>query len=76
MSLSSTDSLLAPEAPFLTRTARMLWADKFALVAAIFLLLVVILAIIGPHWLGDLANKQNLRGRNMAPFDWSRDWVY
>jgi peptide/nickel transport system permease protein len=54
----------------------MLWADKFALVAAIFLLLVVILAIIGPHWLGDLANKQNLRGRNMAPFDWSRDWVY
>jgi peptide/nickel transport system permease protein len=68
--------LLAPDAPFLTRTARMLWADKFALVAALFLLVVIILAIIGPHWLGDLANKQNLRGRNMAPFDWSRDWVY
>ena len=76
MSLSSTDTLLAPEPSLLTRTARMLWADKFALVAALFLLLVVILAIIGPHWLGDLANKQNLRGRNMAPFDWSRDWVY
>jgi peptide/nickel transport system permease protein len=54
----------------------MLWADKFALCAAIFLLVVVIIAIIGPTWLGELATKQNLRGRNLAPFDWSRGWVW
>jgi peptide/nickel transport system permease protein len=55
---------------------RMLWADKFALCAAVFLLVVVIIAIIGPSWLGELATKQNLRGRNLAPFDWSRGWIW
>ncbi|AHK46903.1 putative transmembrane component of ABC transporter (plasmid) [Ensifer adhaerens OV14] len=56
--------------------ARMLWADKFALCAAIFLITVLILAIVGPSWLGDLATKQNLRGRNAAPFEWERGWVW
>ncbi len=55
---------------------RMLWADKFALCAAIFLIIVVILAFVGPAWLGDLATKQNLRGRNLAPFDWQREWYF
>ncbi len=54
----------------------MLWADKFAFVAAVFLLVVIVLALIGPHWLADLAGKQNLRGRNLPPFDWTREWVY
>jgi len=56
--------------------ARMLWADKFALCAAIFLIVILILAIVGPSWLGDLATKQNLRGRNAAPFEWERGWVW
>ena len=46
----------------------MLWRDKFATVAVIFLLLVILCAIIGPAWLGDAAVRQNLRGRNAPPF--------
>jgi peptide/nickel transport system permease protein len=71
-----TDTILADEPNFATRMARMLLADKFALCAAIFLVLIVILAIVGPSWLAELATKQNLRGRNAAPFDWQRGWVW
>jgi len=76
MSVSTSDTVIAREPSFPVRMARMLLADKFALCAAIFLFLVVVLALIGPSWLGDLATKQNLRGRNLAPFDWSREWVW
>lgn len=76
MSVSSSDMLIAREPPFLARMMRMLWADKFALCAVLFLLLILVLAAVGPSWLGELATKQNLRGRNLAPFDWSREWVW
>ena len=76
MSLSSADTEIIAEPSFATRMLRMLWADKFALCAAIFLIIVVILAFVGPAWLGDLATKQNLRGRNLAPFDWQREWYF
>lgn len=76
MSVSSSDTMIAREPPFLVRMMRMLWADKFALCAAIFLLVILVLAVVGPSWLGELATKQNLRGRNLAPFDWSREWVW
>ncbi|TCM58699.1 peptide/nickel transport system permease protein [Rhizobium sp. PP-F2F-G48] len=76
MTLQTIDAPLLEEPSFLKRMGRMLWADKFALCAAIFLLVILVLAIIGPHWMGDLATKQNLRGRNAAPFDWSRGWVW
>jgi len=76
MTLQTTDTAITEELPFAKRMFRMLLADKFALCAAIFLLLILILAIIGPSWLGDLATKQNLRGRNAAPFDWQRGWVW
>jgi peptide/nickel transport system permease protein len=76
MSLPMTETTIPDEPTLVVRMARMLWADKFALCAAIFLLVMIILAIIGPHWLGDLATKQNLRGRNLAPFDWQREWVW
>ncbi|KQS72710.1 ABC transporter permease [Rhizobium sp. Leaf371] len=76
MTLQTIDAPLLEEPSFLKRMGRMLWADKFALCAAIFLLVILLLAIIGPHWMGDLATKQNLRGRNAAPFDWSRGWVW
>ncbi|MGO4916371.1 ABC transporter permease [Pseudogemmobacter sp. W21_MBD1_M6] len=55
---------------------RMLWNDKFALVAAIFLCVVVLCAILGPWLLDDAATKQNLRGRNSAVFDVSRGWLF
>lgn len=76
MTLQTTDPAIAEEPGFATRMLRMLLADKFAFCAAIFLLLVLILAIVGPSWLGDLATKQNLRGRNAAPFDWERARVW
>ncbi|WP_421952365.1 ABC transporter permease [Pelagibacterium sp.] len=54
----------------------MLGRDKFALVSAVFLLVVIVCAIIGPALLGDLATSQNLRGRNSPPFDLSRGWIF
>ena len=53
----------------------MLWADKPATVAAIFLLVVVLCALIGPMLLEGIATKQNLRGRNAPPFDLSKGWL-
>lgn len=76
MTLPTSDMTITDEPRFVVRMARMLWADKFALCAAIFLVVTLLLAIIGPSWLGDLATKQNLRGRNAAPFDWERGWVW
>lgn len=76
MTLPTTDMTITDEPRFIVRLARMLWADKFALCAAVFLVVILLLAIIGPSWLGDLATKQNLRGRNAAPFDWERGWVW
>lgn len=74
MSLDAT--VVIDEPPFWKRMLRMLLADKFALGAAIFLLVVVVIALVGPSWLGDLATKQNLRGRNAAPFDFEKAWVW
>lgn len=76
MTSPTQDSAIAEEASFIVRMGRMLWADKFALCAAVFLVVIVILAIIGPAWLGELATKQNLRGRNLPPFDWERGWAW
>lgn len=73
--MTQTDTF--PDEPgFARRMGRMLWADKFALAAAIFLLIVVVMAIIGPAWLDAAAQKQNLRGRNAPPFEWERGWLW
>ena len=59
MPLSATDTI--PQEPgALRRLARMLWADKFALAAALFVALVVVLAVVGPMWLEGAATRQNL----------------
>ena len=72
----ATIDIIPDEPKPLIRFARMLWADKFALAAALFLTLVLILALIGPTWLDDVAQKQNLRGRNALPFEWERGWLW
>ncbi|QDA36148.1 ABC transporter permease (plasmid) [Paracoccus liaowanqingii] len=54
----------------------LLWRDKFAFCAVLFLLMVVACALIGPLLLEDAATKQNLRGRNAPPFDMARDWTF
>lgn len=54
----------------------MLWRDKLAFVSAIVLLLIVVAALLGPALLGEMANDQNLRGRNFAPFSLARGWEF
>ena len=54
----------------------MLWRDKFATLAVLFLIVVVLCAIFGPALLGEAATDQNLRGRNAPPFDVSRGWLF
>ncbi len=59
------------------RTAlMMLWRDKFALVAALYLLLMVFCAIFGPTLLGEAATALNLRLRNAAPFSFDNGWLF
>ena len=55
---------------------RMLLRDKFALCAAIFLLVLVLAAFLGSFLLDDIATKQNLRGRNAPPFDFAKHWFF
>jgi peptide/nickel transport system permease protein len=54
----------------------MLWRDKFATCAVIFLTLAILCALLGPALLGDAAVKQNLRGRNLAPFSLDQGWLF
>ena len=75
MSRADTDAIPAAPHP-LVSIGKMLWRDKFAFVAAIFLCFVVFSALFGPLLLDDVATKQNLRGRNAPPFDFSRDWYF
>ncbi|MGP6086361.1 ABC transporter permease [Antarctobacter jejuensis] len=62
--------------PAYLQVLRMLWRDKFAFCATLFLLVVVLCAVFGPMMLEEIATKQNLRGRNAAPFDFTKPWVY
>jgi peptide/nickel transport system permease protein len=66
----------APTQQRLLALPRILWRDKFAFASAMLLLVVILCAIFGPALLGDAAVHQNLRGRNSAPFDLSRGWLY
>jgi len=77
MASQDTDTLVIPDAPRpIVQILRMLWRDKFAFCAAIFLLIVVFCACFGPLLFEDIATKQNLRGRNAPPFDFSKDWLF
>ncbi|UWU31441.1 ABC transporter permease (plasmid) [Rhizobium sp. WSM1274] len=58
------------------RWLTMLWADKLAFFAALFLLIVLLCALFGPFLLEAIATKQNLRGRNAPPFDITRGLLY
>lgn len=54
---------------------RMLWADKFAVAAVVFLTIALLAAILGPVFLENAAVKMNLRGRNAPPFEWENGWA-
>jgi len=76
MTDAKTD-MIVPDAPHpALQIWRMLLRDKLAFVAAIFLLIVLFCAVFGAGMLEEVATKQNLRGRNAPPFDFSKDWIY
>ncbi len=76
MTINTDETQLLNEPSALQRFSRMLWSDKFAFCAAIFLCMLVVFALIGHTWLGEVATKQNLRGRNLPPFEWDRAWIW
>jgi peptide/nickel transport system permease protein len=73
-------SIRAAAPPLMERPAaqalRLLWRDKFALVAACYLALMVLCAVLGPALLGEPANAMNLRMRNAPPFTLENGWLY
>jgi peptide/nickel transport system permease protein len=77
--MTMTDTqILAEKKPSgpIGRWLTMLWADKLAFFAALFLLIVLLCALFGPLLLEAIATKQNLRGRNAPPFDITRGLLY
>jgi peptide/nickel transport system permease protein len=64
-----------PESGRLVTAFRLLWADKLAFVAALYLLVVIACAILGPWLLGTSAGGINLRGRNAPPFTLGGGWT-
>jgi peptide/nickel transport system permease protein len=67
------------ELPSPTRSGqllRLLWADKAACAAVVFLSIVVLCAVFGPYFFEEISSKPNLRGRNSPPFDLSRGWMF
>lgn len=81
MSHSTTDTAsvtqaVAPPKAGVRRILRMLWADKLAFTASIFLIIVILCAIFGPMFLEDMAAKTNLRARNAPPFELERGLFY
>jgi peptide/nickel transport system permease protein len=54
----------------------MLWRDKFATLAVLFLLVALGCALFGPALLGEAATRQNLRGRNAPPFSLEQGWLF
>lgn len=55
---------------------RMLVHDKLALVAALYLLVMLACALLGPALLGDVATAVNLRARNAPPFSLDNGWLF
>lgn len=72
---SAPTDTTAPEKHRFRVGLSLLWADKFAFCAAVFLILVFLCAVFGPMLLDYDAGRQNLRGRNAPPFDFSRGWM-
>ncbi len=54
----------------------MLWRDKLALVAVLFLLLVTFCVFFGQDLFGNAANNINLSARNAPPMSIDKGWVF
>jgi len=74
--MATSDALIdAPPAGPL-RALRLLASDPFALAAAIFMVLLVAGAVLGPWLLEELATRPQLRMRNAEPFTLEHGWGY
>jgi peptide/nickel transport system permease protein len=60
----------------LARWIGLLWRDKFAFVAVLFLIVIVFLALFGPALFESAAGKINLRARNAPPLSIALGWPY
>jgi peptide/nickel transport system permease protein len=78
--MASDPAIDVPTLPPIERPWRqalsLLWRDKFAFVAALFLLLMLFFALFGPALLGDVATKMDLKQRNAPPFELERGWLF
>jgi peptide/nickel transport system permease protein len=73
---ATLDATLPPlERPW-RQILALLWHDKFALLSALYLGVMVLCALFGPALLEDAATKMNLRGRNAPPFTLDTGWLY
>jgi peptide/nickel transport system permease protein len=54
----------------------LLYNDKLALIAALFLLVVVVTAIVGPPLVAHQSVALDLRSRNIPPFSLDRGWMF
>jgi len=61
--------------PLWLRLPALLWADKFALFSAIFLIAVSASAVLGPWLIGNIATGMNLRMRNIGP-SFDNGWLF
>jgi peptide/nickel transport system permease protein len=74
--MASSDVIVDAPAAGPLRALRLLLRDPFALAAAIFLVLVVAGAVLGPWLLEELATRPQLRMRNAPPFTLEHGWGY
>jgi peptide/nickel transport system permease protein len=75
--MAVSQTLLAEDPPHPARQIlQMLWRDKLAFTACLFLIIVLVCVFFGASMLEEVATKQNLRGRNAVPFDFSREWYF
>jgi peptide/nickel transport system permease protein len=74
--MATTDALVDAPAAGPLRALRLLMRDPFALAAAVFLVLLVAGAVLGPWLLEELATRPQLRMRNAPPFTLEHGWGY
>ncbi len=55
---------------------RLLWQDKAAFISAMLVAVVIVCALLGPWLLADQARAVNLMARNVAPFSFSKGWLF
>lgn len=55
---------------------RLLWADKLAFAAGVFLLILLVCAVFGPSLLAEKALAMNLRLRNAPPLSFDAGWLF